>query len=252
MNRRPATVGGRRRRLPTLLVACVVCAALTSTGTTAAATTGAAHVKPAQALVTLLRWHEVRSDPSIRSERLERVPATTPITGERTTLPVLARKGRWLEVRLPGRPNGHTGWILAGKTIRSVTDWHIVVDTSRRDVTVYRAGRAVRTFRAVVGKPSTPTPLGDFFIEESIALRAADVGAPYALALSARSDVLQEFDGGPGQIALHGLLNVGGVPGTAASHGCVRLDTDAMRWLVARVGPGVPVTITGRRRAMPR
>jgi len=133
-------------------------------------------------------------------------------------------------------------------TDRSVTDWHIVVDTSSRRVTVYRAGRPVRMFEAVVGKPSTPTPTGEFFVEESIALRATDVGAPYALALSARSDVLQEFDGGPGQIALHGLENVGGVPGTAVSHGCVRLDTAAMRWLVAHVGPGVPVTIIKRKK----
>jgi lipoprotein-anchoring transpeptidase ErfK/SrfK len=70
------------------------------------------------------------------------------------------------------------------------------------------------------------------------------VGAPFALALSARSDVIQEFDGGPGQIALHGLENVGGVLGTAESHGCVRLDTAAMTWLVARIAPGTPVTIT--------
>jgi len=176
------------------------------------------------------------------------LPATTPITGERTTLPVLAQRWRWLKVRLPGRPNGHTGWITESGTALSVTVWHIVVDTSRRQVTVYRAGRPMRVFEAVVGKPSTPTPTGEFFVEESVALRPTDVGAPFALALSARSDVLQEFDGGPGQIALHGLLNVGGVPGTAVSHGCVRLDTEAMRWLVARIGPGVPVTIT---RALP-
>jgi lipoprotein-anchoring transpeptidase ErfK/SrfK len=56
--------------------------------------------------------------------------------------------------------------------------------------------------------------------------------------------VLQEFDGGPGQIALHGLSNVGGVPGTAASHGCVRLDDAVMRWLAYRIGPGTPVTIS--------
>jgi lipoprotein-anchoring transpeptidase ErfK/SrfK len=91
---------------------------------------------------------------------------------------------------------------------------------------------------------STPTPRGEFFVEESIQLRAADVGAPFALALSARSDVLQEFDGGPGQIALHGLANIGGVLGSAVSHGCVRLDNGTMRWLVVRVGPGVPVAIT--------
>ena len=69
------------------------------------------------------------------------------------------------------------------------------------------------------------------------------VGGPFALALSARSNVLQEFAGGPGQIALHGLMNVGGVLGMAVSHGCVRLDTAAMRWLAARISPGVPVTI---------
>ena len=33
--------------------------------------------------------------------------------------------------------------------------------------------------------------------------------------------------------------------GTAASHGCVRLDTAAISWLGKRIGPGVPVTIKG-------
>jgi lipoprotein-anchoring transpeptidase ErfK/SrfK len=92
---------------------------------------------------------------------------------------------------------------------------------------------------------STPTPLGKFFVEESSKLPAGAVGAPFALALSARSTVLQEFAGGPGQIALHVLTNVGGTLGTAASHGCVRLDDGAMSWLVRRAGPGTPVTITG-------
>jgi len=111
-------------------------------------------------------------------------------------------------------------------------------------VIVYRAGRAIRGFEAIVGERSTPTPRGEFFVEESVRLRASDVGAPFALALSSRSSVLQEFDGGPGQIALHGLDNVGGVLGTAVSHGCVRLADSAMRWLVVRIGPGVPVTVT--------
>jgi lipoprotein-anchoring transpeptidase ErfK/SrfK len=126
-----------------------------------------------------------------------------------------------------------------------VTRWRLVVDTARRRLVVYRDGRALRTVRAVVGKPSTPTPRGEFFVEEAIALRPGDVGAPYALALSARSTVLQEFDGGPGQIALHGLTNVGGTLGTAVSHGCVRLADATMRWLVGRIGPGVTVTIEG-------
>ena len=224
------------------ILATLALVAVAATGA-ASAGAGTAPVRPTQQLVALLRPHEAHSGPAVRTARLVLVPATTPITGERTVLPVLAVKRRWLKVRLPGRPNGHTGWILRGETVRSLTRWHIVVDTSNRQVTVYRSGRPVRIFAAVVGKPSTPTPTGQFFVEESIALRPADVGAPFALALSARSDVLQEFAGGPGQIALHGLENVGGVLGTAVSHGCVRLANGAVRWLAARIGPGVPVTI---------
>jgi lipoprotein-anchoring transpeptidase ErfK/SrfK len=206
-------------------------------------------VKPTQELATLLSSHEVLSAPRAGSASLRRVHARAPITEIRTVLPVLGHRTsgdglRWLRVRLPGRPNGSTGWINAQATVSSWTSWHIVVDTSSRRVTVYRHSRPARVFRAVVGKASTPTPSGKFFVEEAIELPASEVGAPYALALSARSTVLQEFAGGPGQIALHGLNNVGGTLGTAVSHGCVRLDTVAMRWLVRRIGPGAPVTIT--------
>lgn len=205
-------------------------------------------VRPSQRLAGLLRAHEAFTAPALHSRPLGVVQATRPLTGERTTLPVVGQAiGRlgatWLRVRLPGRPNSRTGWIRQRGTIGATTSWHLVVDVSARRVTIYHDGRPVRRLKAVVGKPSTPTPLGEFFVEESVALRSSDVGAPFALALSARSDVLQEFDGGPGQIALHGLMNVGGVPGTAASHGCVRLDNDAMRWLVYRIRPGAPVTI---------
>jgi lipoprotein-anchoring transpeptidase ErfK/SrfK len=101
----------------------------------------------------------------------------------------------------------------------------------------------MRSFTAVVGAPTTPTPKGTFFVEESVAEPRTAVGYPYALALSARSNVFQEFDGGPGQIALHGLDNVGGTPGTAASHGCIRLTTGNITWLAQHINPGVPVII---------
>ena len=231
---------GRALRPLGLLLACVAVAG--STAATGNATSAA--VKPRQELVVLLSAHEARLGPALRTAALDLVPARTPITDVRTVLPVLAQRGHWLKVRLPGRPNGHTGWIKRGKTLSSSTRWRLAVNTTRRLVTVYLSGRVVRTFKAVVGKPSTPTPTGQFFVEESIALRSYDVGAPFALALSARSSVLQEFDGGPGQIALHGLDNVGGTPGTAVSHGCIRLEDSAMRWLAARIVSGTPVTIT--------
>jgi lipoprotein-anchoring transpeptidase ErfK/SrfK len=231
---------GRALRPLGLLLACVAVAG--STAATGNATS--AGVKTRQELVVLLSAHEARVEPALRTAPVGLVPARTPITDVRTVLPVLAQRGNWLKVRLPGRPNGHTGWIKQGETLSSSTRWQLAVNTTRRLVTVYLSGRVVRTFKAVVGKPSTPTPTGQFFVEESIALRASDVGAPFALALSARSSVLQEFDGGPGQIALHGLDNVGGTPGTAVSHGCIRLEDSAMRWLAARIVLGTPVTIT--------
>ena len=83
----------------------------------------------------------------------------------------------------------------------------------------------------MVGTPSTPTPRGRFFIEEALALSPEAAGSPFALATSARSNVLQEFEGGPGQIALHGTNGLSGAPGTAASHGCIRLSTSAITWL---------------------
>lgn len=200
-------------------------------------------------LVVLLHAHVARTRPSTGARRIESVGAWRPLTGVRTVLPVLGRSvsrgGRpWVRVRLPGRPSGLTGWIRAHQTRRTSTEWHLLLKLSARRVTVYHFGRAERRFRAVVGKPSTPTPRGQFFIEEALALTSRDAGGPFALATSARSHVLQEFDGGPGQIALHGTNNLSGALGTAVSHGCVRLSTRAITWLAGRIGGGVPLTIT--------
>ena len=96
----------------------------------------------------------------------------------------------------------------------------------------------------VIGKPSTPTPRGAFFIEEALALSSYEPGGPFALATSARSNVFQEFEGGPGQIGIHGTHNLSGAPGSAASHGCIRLRTKAITWLARRIGAGVPLTVT--------
>ena len=233
-----------RLTLPTLVLFVA-----TLTAATPAQSGKPAVVRPTQKLAALFSAHQAFSKPFIGSASLGVVPAWRPITGERTVLPVLGQWTDadglgWLLVRLPGRPNGHTGWIKRRATVASTTRWRIVVDRSTRRVIVYQWGRPVRIVKAVVGRSSTPTPRGEFFVEEVVRLRAADAGAPFALALSARSNVFQEFAGGPGQIALHGLTNVGGVLGSAVSHGCVRLDNSTMRWLVSRISPGVPVTVT--------
>ena len=228
-----------------LAVALIVLA----TGATSAGTAIAQPVRGTQQLAVLHHTGEARARPASHSALIQRVSATRPITGEQTVLPVIAQRSdshgvAWLKVLLPGRPNSHTGWIASRSTTAETTNWRITVGLSTRRVTVRFDGRVRRRFMAVVGKASTPTPQGHFFVEENVALDSAAVGAPYGLALSARSDALQHFDGGPGQIALHGTDNIGGIPGTAASHGCVRLRTANITWLAHHIGPGTPVTIT--------
>jgi lipoprotein-anchoring transpeptidase ErfK/SrfK len=207
----------------------------------------ATRVRASQPLVAVMQDHVARTGPSAGARRIETVQSLRPLTRVRTILPVLRRKASsagkpWLLVRLPGRPNGHAGWISAGKTRQTSTPWHIVVGIGARKVTVYRDGRVTRRFKAVVGTPSTPTPPGRFFVEEALNI-AGHPGGPYALATSARSNVLQEFGGGPGQIGLHGTDGLWGPPGIAASHGCIRINTGAITWVVRRIGSGVPLTI---------
>lgn len=228
------------------LAAAVAALALLCVGPAPAGTGSVGRV---QRLTQLMTPHGVRARPDGHAPVLEVVQPRRPITNERTILPVLGRRrGRqgvmWLKVLLPGRPNSHVGWIKKPGTLGAITRWAIVIHLSQRRVDVFHGGRPAERFEAVVGKPSTPTPRGRFFVEEWFRVTPGYPGGPFALALSARSDVYQEFEGGPGQIALHGIYRIGGTPGTAVSHGCIRLDSSAMAWLGAHIHGGVPVTIT--------
>jgi hypothetical protein len=234
-----------------LAVGCTGVTAGVAAGSTSGSTAGAdipAHVQETQELVVLLDAHSVHQAPAAGSATVTVLGARRPITGEQTTVPVIARSiaaggARWLQVMLPGRPNGSTGWISQEDTRALVTAWAIVVDLAARRVNVYSDARRTRSFQAVVGKPSTPTPTGQFFVEETLRMSPAEPGGPFALALSARSNVLQEFEGGPGQIAIHGREDLGGALGSAASHGCIRLATASIDWLATRIGAGTPVRI---------
>jgi hypothetical protein len=225
-----------------LVAVAIACGALTSQANAGGPQNG-------QDLVSLLRNKVARDAPSSTAPILTVVASRRPLTGVRTVLPVLGRvldkHGlTWIEVRLPGRPNSGRGWITTDATLPDWTPWRLSVSLAARQLTVMFRGRVLRRFPAVVGKKSTPTPTGQFFIEEGLSLSPQAAGAPFALATSARSNVLQEFDGGPGQIAIHGMGGLPGALGTAVSHGCIRLDAADITWLAFRIGPGVPLTIS--------
>jgi lipoprotein-anchoring transpeptidase ErfK/SrfK len=230
----------------TAIVIAAVCLLAVTAGSAAAAMP--IRVQTTQELAVLSTAHVVHREPAAGSPRVSFVRADRPITGEQTTLPVIGHSTglggmRWLEVMLPGRPDGSTGWIAQQGTHELITDWRIMVDLAARRLRVYRDGRTVKTFQVVIGKPSTPTPTGQFFVEETVQMPVGHPGGPFALALSARSNALQEFEGGPGQIAIHGREDLGGTLGAAESHGCIRLATASIDWLAGRIDPGTPVKI---------
>ena len=65
---------------------------------------------------------------------------------------------------------------------------------------------------------------------------------PYAYGLSSHSDSLDEFAGGDAEIGIHGN-NDASVLGTDATHGCIRMDNDAITMLAKQLPLGTPVTV---------
>jgi L,D-transpeptidase catalytic domain len=201
-----------------------------------------------QALLLVARRTVARAGPSGNARAVGIVLDRTPLTRSQMVLPVVEAAsgpagGRWLRVRLPTRPNGATGWIPADAGTVTYTPWRIVIHRARRQAVVLSANRVRATFPVILGKPSTPTPLGTFFVVEKLRLAAGVPEGPWALATSAHSDVLQEFAGGPGQIALHGIVGFTDPLGTFSSHGCIRFSTTAITWLADHINDGTPITI---------
>ena len=168
-------------------------------------------------------------------------------TGGPVGLLVLEVRGTWLRVLLPNRPNGRSAWIAARRVVLVRTRWRVEIDRARRSVAVLRAGRVVRRFGAVVGAPATPTPRGRFAVYEFA--RQPDPGGflgPWALHLTAHSEVLDDYGGGPGRVALHGRAGASLLDplGTARSHGCIRVDNRQITFLARVLKPGTPVAVT--------
>ena len=154
---------------------------------------------------------------------------------------VAATKGPWLQVHLAQRPNGSTGWIKADAVTLSNLDYSLTVSTERRTLELSKNGTPVKTFSVATGTGGTPTPHGSFYLTELLAPTNAGYG-PYAFGLSAFSEALNSFGGGPGQIGLHGTDDAASI-GTAASHGCIRLANPDITELAGLLPLGTPITI---------
>jgi lipoprotein-anchoring transpeptidase ErfK/SrfK len=150
----------------------------------------------------------------------------------------------WVEVLLPVRPNGSTGWVHVTDVSLTPDPYHVVVSLGAHTVTVTKATDVVYSGPVAVGAPETPTPTGSYYLY--VLLQSPDPTGPYgpfAYGLSSHSDALATFAGGDAEIGLHGNADAS-VLGQSVSHGCVRMDNNAITMLSSLLPLGTPVDIT--------
>jgi hypothetical protein len=148
----------------------------------------------------------------------------------------------WLQIEVPGRPNGRTGWVPRGALgALQVVHEYLRVDRRTLRATLYREGQAIFGAPVGVGKPGTITPPGHFYVLEKLVSANAPVYGPFAIGTSAYAPTLSEWPGG-GVVGIHGTNEPQLVPGRP-SHGCIRLhDADIAR-LWHLIGVGTPIDI---------
>jgi lipoprotein-anchoring transpeptidase ErfK/SrfK len=156
---------------------------------------------------------------------------------------VKERSPGWLEVLLPVRPNGSTGWVREAEMAVSTNPYRITVSIDDHLITVTRATEVIYEGPVAVGKPETPTPQGEFYLRILIqSIDPSSVYGPYAYGLSSHSETLETFAGGDAQVGIHGN-NDASVLGSNVTNGCIRIDNDAITMLSSILPLGTPVEV---------
>jgi hypothetical protein len=227
-----------------------VATASTTTSPTLAGTPSPPRVTVLSNETTYTQWAlanypaSIRAQPSTRSGAIAKLVIGTPdgfglqtylLLSEQTT-----SSGTWVRLRVPGRPNGRIGWVQRGALDDfQVVHTELVLNRAARQLTLYRNGRPVFRAPVGVGKPSTPTPPGHFWITEAFASTDPAYG-PYAFGTTGYS-ALSDWPGG-GVVGLHGTDEPALVPG-APSHGCIRLHNGDILRLKNLVPIGTPIWV---------
>jgi lipoprotein-anchoring transpeptidase ErfK/SrfK len=153
------------------------------------------------------------------------------------------RTDGWMKVLLPIRPNGSRGWISDTEVQLKYNPYRLEVDLTAHELTLYKQKDVVRREPVGIGKSTTPTPGGRYYITQLF--EPPDPNGPYgpfAYALSGYSEVLTSFRGGEAIVGIHGT-NRPDLIGQDLSSGCIRMHNDAIRELRALLPLGTPVTI---------
>ncbi|MGB9802258.1 L,D-transpeptidase family protein [Desulfofundulus sp.] len=109
----------------------------------------------------------------------------------------------------------------------------ILIDTTRRTLTVLAGGRPYRQYPVAVGKYETPTPLGNFRVVRKAMNWGTGFGSRWL-----------ELNVPWGLYGIHGTNKPWSI-GSYASHGCIRMHNRDVEELYPRVPVGAQVVIIG-------
>ncbi len=200
---------------------------------------------------TLSRWAHpeeratVRRRPSSSAPRVGRLHLDTEDGLPEVYLVLRGTTGpdgdSWVEVRLPSRPNGRTGWVPRGALgpLRRNT-MQLRIDRGALRATLTRRGKVVWRARVGVGKASTPTPAGRFYVRERLVPREGSIYGALAFGTSAYASD-SDWPGG-GVVGIHGTTQPQLIPGRPSA-GCIRLRDADIRRLDRLIEVGTPVRI---------
>ena len=156
---------------------------------------------------------------------------------------VVRRRPGWLRVALPVRPNRSTAWIRRKDVTLAADPYAVRVQLRRHRILVTRGHQTILRGSIAVGKALSPTPTGRYYITDL--LRPPDPHGfygPFAFGLSAHSPIYTTFEGGDGQVGIHGTNQPAAI-GRDVSHGCIRIHNALITRLARLLPLGTPVVI---------
>ncbi|MBM7855199.1 LysM repeat protein [Desulfohalotomaculum tongense] len=109
---------------------------------------------------------------------------------------------------------------------------YLLVNTAMKKIEFYQGSRLVKSYPAAVGKPTTPTPTGQYKVATKIYHPGKELGTRW-IGLSIPD----------GNYGIHGTNKPSSI-GKAVSNGCIRMYNKDIEELFPRVNIGTPVIIT--------
>lgn len=186
----------------------------------------------------------VFAEPVEGAEPVQSVDRREELSGQ-VVFVVNEQRDQWLDVQLPVRPNGSTGWIRLADVTLSTHMFAISIELGAHRMVVTNAGDVVLETPIGIGATDAPTPGGTYYIKEL--LQPPSPTGPYgtyAYGLSGFSTVFTSYAGGEGVIGIHGT-NRPETVGADVSDGCIRTTNEVISQMVEQIGVplGTPVEI---------